>query len=103
MDEYGIDGTDGSDSDFETRPHGHDSGVASNSDESCVSTIELLGSGSVARDRVSWSEEDEEEEEEDSEVATDSGDDCLRTSEDSARSDAPGQPKEPGPTAFQGQ
>ena len=41
--------------------------------------------------------------EEDSEVATDSGDDCLRTSEDRARSDAPGQPKEPGPTAFQGQ
>ena len=75
---------------------------SSDSDESCVSAIELLESGSVARDGVSWSEE-EEDDDEDSEVGTDRGDDCLRTSEDRARSDAPGQPKEPGPTASQGQ
>ena len=96
MDEYGIDGTDGSDSDFETRPHGHDSGVASNSDESCVSANELLASGS--RDGVSWSLE-EDDNEEDNEEASESGD----ASKTRARSDAPGQPEEPGPTALQGQ
>ena len=76
---------------------------SSDSDESCVSAIEPFESGSVARDGVSWSEEEEEDDDEDSEVGTDRGDDCLRTSEHRARSDAPGQPKEPGPTAFQGQ
>ena len=98
----GIDGKDGNDRDFETRPPEHstgglDSGVdSSDSDESCVSANELLASGS--RDGVGWSLE-EDDNEEDNEEASESGD----ASKTRARSDAPGQPEEPGPTALQGQ
>ena len=98
----GIDGKDGNDRDVETRPPEHstsglDSGVdSSDSDESCVSANELLASGS--RDGVSWSLE-EDDNEEDNEEASESGD----ASKTRARSDAPGQPEEPGPTALQGQ
>ena len=102
MNGYGIDGKDGNDRDVETRPPEHstsglDSGVdSSDSDESCVSANELLASGS--RDGVSWSLE-EDDNEEDNEEASESGD----ASKTRARSDAPGQPEEPGPTALQGQ
>ena len=102
MNGYGIDGKDGNDRDVETRPPEHstsglDSGVdSSDSDESCVSAKELLVSGS--RDGVSCALE-EDDDAEDNKLASESGD----ASKTRARSDAPGQPEEPGPTALQRQ